>query len=180
MTQWTFYPAFVGTFISIVGWCYFVYYEHNKVNLKTLSELGAASRSTLTYFRAILWVCGPLFAITMFFFVLPRINHAYFQVVAYGITFVCEILLGVFPAISKTRRLHAVLAFLMAAGMLAMAYLFSFSFHGAYMRVQVLLALMMSILALSTLLNRKNFIFYELPFIFLAHVTILITALALK
>ena len=180
MMPWTFYPAFLATLISIVGWTYMAYRDHDKVNPRTLSELGAARRSTLTYFRAVLWVCGLLFAVTMYFFVVPRVAHALLQAIAWSITFLCEVLLGVFPAMGKTARLHDVLAGTMAIGMLIMAYLLSWSLQGSAMHVEIVVALVMSILGFGAVVNRRNFIFYELPFIFLAHITIVVAAIGLR
>ena len=150
------------------------------MNPATLSELGAASSTTLTYFRTVLWVCGPLFAITMIFFVLPKIEFFYLNLLAYSFTIVNEILLGVFPAIGKTRRLHDLLAFVMAASMLIMAYLFAFSLEGNYTTAQLVMAASMTVLGILGLLDRKNFIFYELSFIFTSHFTILTAVLALS
>ncbi len=178
--QWTFYPAFLGTFLSVVGWCYMARNEHDKANPLTLSELGAARQSTLKYFRSVLWICGPQFAITMFFFIVPRISHELLFTISWSITFLCEMLVGVFPAKGKTLLVHEAIGLTMSAGMLLMAYLFCWSLHGIFLHIEVAFALIMSGLIAFFAFNRHNRLFYELAFIFLSHFTILVAAVALK
>jgi hypothetical protein len=116
----------------------------------------------------------------MYFFVLRRVAHTPFVAVAWTVTLLSEVFLGVFPAIGHTRRLHEMLALSMAVGMLATAFLFAWSLQGGFMPAELLLALTMCVLALGITVNRRNFIYYELPFIFLAHISILITVIALR
>lgn len=180
MTIWAFYPAFLATVISIAGWTYMAANEHNHASPRALSELGAARRETLAYFRTILWLCGGLFGITMYFFVIPRIEYRPYHALAWSMTLIGEVLLGVYPAMGKTKRLHDILAMIMGAGMLAMAYLFWMSFSGITQHIELGIAVTMSILAVLTIRKFKNFIMYELLFIFLSHISILVASAALK
>jgi hypothetical protein len=179
MPSWTFYPAFVGTFISVVAWTYLVRKEHLTHMPRTLSELAAEKPEALKYYRTVLWICGPLFAITMFAFVLPRISHPFIIGVACALTVISEMLIGFFPAQRGKITTHDVIAGLMGISMIATAYLFAWSLTGAYANIEFTFALCMSVLGLLCLLDRKRYLFYELPLIFIAHFSILIAALAL-
>lgn len=63
--------------------------------------------------------------------------------------------------------------------MLSMAYLFWFSLS-KFVGLEAVIALTMSLLAALTLTDRRRYIVYELSFIFLSHVSILIAVLALN
>jgi hypothetical protein len=180
MAFWLYSPAFLATAISIVGWTYMAVKEHNNVSPQALSELGAARSETLAYFRCILWICGVLFGITMYFFVIPRIDLWLLHTLAWSMTLFGEVLLGVYPAIGKTKRLHDMLAMIMGVGMLAMSYLFWWSFGGIFMYVEMGIALAMTLLAILTIIRFRIFIVYELLFIFLSHISILVAVIALK
>lgn len=179
MTALIIWPAFVATAISILGWINFIYKEHDNLSPRTLSELGAGSAETLAYFRTVLWICGPLFGITMYFYVIPLIKYGPYHALAWSITLLGEILLGVFPAMGKTRPLHDSLAMLMGLGMLATSYLCWLSLQGKPKYLELCIAIVMTILAAYTVTRQKNFIVSELSFIFLSHCSILIAALAL-
>lgn len=74
MVIWTFYAAFLATLVSIVGLSRMAIKEHDKLQPRTLSELAAAQEPLLNHFRKILWVCGTLFAITVYGYLVPRID----------------------------------------------------------------------------------------------------------
>jgi hypothetical protein len=180
MSQWAFYPAFLGTLVSLLGWSYFARKEHDKKNPLTLSELAAKNQANQTYFRNIIWICGILFATTVYFFIIPRVYSGRLLTITWSLTFLSELLLGLLPAKEKTLFFHNVFSYLMAEGMLVMAFLLCFKLHGVYLQTESMLALLMSVLAALSILNKKNFLFYELPFIFLSHATILVAAVALR
>lgn len=180
MQTWTFYPAFVGTCISVVGWIRLARKEHLAHTPRTLSELAAEKAAALTYYRAVLWVCGPLFAATMFGFVLPRVAHPFLVGVACALTITTEMLIGFFPAQRGKLTIHDVLAGVMGVAMIASAYIFAWSLDGGYASVALALAVGMTVLGALCLADRKRYIFYELPLIFLAHFSILVAALAVR
>lgn len=66
----------------------------------------------------------------------------------------------------------------MGVGMLAMAYLFWLSLP-RFVELEAVIAFAMTLSAILTLSDRKHYILYELSFIFLSHISILVAALAL-
>jgi hypothetical protein len=180
MPSWTFYPAFIGTFISVVAWTYLAQKEHLRHMPRTLSELAAEKPEALNYYRIVLWLCGPLFAITMFAFVLPRVLHPFIIGIACALTIVSEMAIGFFPAQKGKITVHDVVAGLMGVVMIITAYLFAWSLSGAYAKVEFAFGLCMSILGILCMIDRKRYLFYELPLIFIAHFSVLVAALALK
>src|SRR5947209_16610647 len=101
MFSWAIYPVFLGTFLSIVGWLYLVTNNHDHINPRTLSEL-AAQEGKLGYFRAVIWICGTLFALTLFLFISPRLHYQPFSTISAAAVIICEMLLGAFPASGRT------------------------------------------------------------------------------
>ncbi len=180
MTDWTFYPAFLGTVISIVAWTVFALKEHDSNNPKTLSELGAKDDHTLLYYRVVLWLCGPLFAITFLFFIVPRITNN--EIVAFFciLTVVTELLLGVFPARGRTVMSHNIISWIMGSSMLVSTILFAWNLSGAVSTFLYFASITMAIFMTLAILNTKKFLFYELLFLYVAHISVLVTAIALK
>ncbi len=180
MSSWTFYPAFVGTAISVVGWLYFAQKEHVTHLPRTLSELAAEKPVALRYYRTILWICGPLFAITLFAFILPRAPYPLLIGSVSALVIIPEILIGFFPARHGKVTIHDVIAGLMGTAMISLAYVFAWTLLGVYSTIELWFAILMTILGVLCLVNRKRYLFYELPLIFLSHFSILVAALALR
>ena len=180
MPSWTYYPAFLATLLSVIGLTRIAYNEFDKQQPLTLSELAAAQEPLLNHFRKILWISGTLFAITVYFFIVPHVGHPFFLAAAWTLTYAGNLALALIPARDKTVRFHSLLAQAMAFGMLAMAYLFWLDLPGSYSKVELGLSLTMSLLAIMTIVNRNNFIFYELPFLFLSHTSILVAAVTIN
>jgi hypothetical protein len=67
----------------------------------------------------------------------------------------------------------------MAVGMVLMAYAFAISLTGVYSEIEVYISVAMSLLGIMTFVDKSRFIIYELAFIFMSHVSILVAALAL-
>lgn len=176
---WTFYTAFIGTFLSVTGLSYLAWREHNPSRPLTLSQLAAKSRELQLYFRTVLWVCGTLFAITVLFFINPRLPSGALQTAAFILVFVPELLLGIFHAKGDIELLlHDVLSRVMGFGMWATALMFTINLSGIYSQIEVCLTVILFILAILTIVDRKRFLLYELPFIYTSHVSILVAALA--
>jgi len=174
------YPAFLAAFLSVTCLTYLAWREHNPEKPRTLSELAADNQKLVNRFRTVLWVCGTLFAFTMFFYVVPRVTHAHYQLMAWIVYYGCEVLLGIFPARGNVERLlHNVFAYVMGVAMLVTVFLFALEFRGIFTIIESALTITMVILGVLTTLDRKRVIFYELPFIFLSHVSILTAIFAL-
>lgn len=179
---WTFYPIFIGTVISICSWLYFVRREHDPLHPLTLSELGAARPDTLRYYRATLWICDPLFAITMFLYIAPRSSHRLLLTILWSMTFAAVALTGIFPARGKLVSLHDFISLIMGLGMLAIGLVFTWNLHGISRLVEAflsaVLAYMIGLVAFFYY-HRRQLIHYELILIFSSHLTMVVAAIAL-
>jgi len=180
MSPFTFYSAFLATLLSVTCLSRLAWQTHNKLQPRTLSELAATELSLLKYFRIVLWLCGTLFAITIYWLVVPRTTHPVLVAAAWSLEYIGNLALAVIPARGKTLGWHTVFAQVMAAGMLSLAYLFWINLPGAYSVLELVLSLAMTILVVLMVADRRRFIFYELPFIFLSHGSILVAVLALR
>ena len=180
MNLLVFYSAFLGTFLSMTLLTYLVWKEHNPELPRTLSQLAAQNRKLVNWFRTVLWVCGTLFAITMFWHVIPGVRYHTAQLIAWSIYYACELLLALFPARGTIEKLlHNFFSYTMGIAMLVTAFLFTFNLTGCYRSIEIGITAIMTILAALTYFDKKRFIFYELPFIYLSHLSILVAAVAL-
>lgn len=179
MLPWTFYPAFIGTGISVIGWVAVAHSQYRKQFPSTLSELASDSPENLKYYRAILWVCGPLFAVTLFGFVIQRIAHPLVIGLVSALTITSEMLLGIFTAQRNLFTAHDVISGVMGVAMILSAYLFAWSLTGSSELVELTFAIGMSLAGLLCIVDRKRYIFYELAVIFLAHLSVITIAIAL-
>ncbi len=174
------YPAFIATAISMFELSRLTLVNHNKEQPRTLSALAVTEPKVLSRFRNILLLCGILFAITMFGFYAPFSNYVLPAIFFSGLMIGGEVTTAIVPASGKTVRLHRISAKVMALGMFGLAYLFYFDTTGTYAQVELYIALIMTLLVPLTFLDKKRFVFYELAFIFLSHVSILIAVLAVS
>ena len=170
------FAAFAGTLISILSLSRIAYAWHDKSQPRTLSELAAEQDTVLLRFRNTLWLCGTLFAVTVYGLLIWKLSVGIWLFVAWTVTYVGNILLAVFPARDKTVRLHLLYAQAMAAGMLAMAYLFWVSMQHGFEIAGMVIALSMTTLALLTVFDKVRYIFYELSFLYLSHASIALAA----
>lgn len=142
--------------------------------------LALANKKTLRQFRTILWVCGSLIAVTLLFFIAQRL-HSDLLYQLWAVTWVCELLTGVIPTRGGwLYMLHSAFAYGMALGFFITAAYFAYHFTGGYQLLSTGIFVLMSIMILSTFVDRKHFLFYELSYIFLSHIGVIIAALALK
>lgn len=179
MTPWTFYPVFIGAALSFAGWMYLILKKHDKARPRTLSEL-AADEHALGYFRTVLWACGTLFALTLFLFIAPNIRHGLFVFIAGAGVIISEMLLGVFPARGRYDSLHNALSYFMGFAMGLLALGFATSLRRVYVPIEAVFTCAIAVLGIAAMLDRPRFIYYEMPFIFLSHISIVVAALALR
>lgn len=179
MLSWTFYPAFLGTVISVSGLSR-IALLHDNDHPHTLSELAAAEQHLLRQFRTILWTCGLLFAITMYWFIGPRVPHPFWIEAAWTVELGGNWLAALIPARNKTLVVHNVLAQTMAVGMLALAYGFWWDLSGRAEVIELMLAVSITVFTLLTFLDKRRFIVYEMLLIFFSHFSILVAAIALR
>lgn len=170
----------LGTVTSIVSLTLFAKREHSYEKGKTLSELGARNEKTLREFRLILWSCGLLFAVAIYGLILPKLNFDPLLTVVATVVIACELLLGLFPARpGLTLKLHNWIAFIMGIGMLFLTAIFVSLLGGAVVAIEAAILCLMLVLGLLALIRKRHFLYFELPFIFLSHISILVAAVAL-
>lgn len=172
--------ALLATAISVIALSRIAYKEYDGARPITLSEMAASRQPLLAHFRRILVLCGTLFAVTMYLYVGPQASHSGWIIVAWTMTYFGELSLAIVPAHKGTMRLHNIFGLAMASGMLAMAYLFSLELSGYYRIFELLIFIVMTAMGVSMIIDKKHFIFYELGFIFLSHISIVIVAVALR
>ncbi len=169
----------IGTVGSIVSLTLLAKREHALEKGKTLSELGARSDKTLREFRIILWTCGLLFAFALYGLILPSLDFNFFLTVTTSIVIVCELLLGFFPARQGlSLKIHNLVAFAMGLGMLMLTTAFVFQLSGVAMAIEIVIFGLMFAFGLLGLRHRHHFLYFELPFIFLSHISIFVAAIA--
>jgi len=176
----TFYSVFLGTVLSIISLTWLARREHEAGFAGTLSALGGKHDKALQQFRAILWVCGTLFTISVLFFIAPRLDSA-FMFSVWLVTYICEVLLGVFPDHKGWQRLwHNIFAYGMALGFLVTAIFFCLRLSGGYQIASWAILAGMLVSVFTTVIDRKRFLYYELSYIYLSHIGICIAALSLR
>lgn len=175
MNEWSLYPAVVGTLLSILLWTRFVAREYDEKHPMTLSELG--TRRNAQYFRLVLWTCGPLFGLTIIYYLSPKITDAWviFTLIA---VVICEIFTGIFlPRSKRDVILHGIAAYGMAICMLVGAAGLALSVPNSAWIVWILTGAMLACAIMATMKHGK-FLLYELMFIFLSHASIVVACLA--
>ena len=181
MPELTFYAAFLATFSAVTILTYIAWKEHHPDQPRSLSGLVAQRKELVNWFRVVTVVVSTLFAVTVYFFIVPRIQYGAALFVVWTIGWFSDLLLALFPERGTIeRQLHSFFAYTMALIFIVMAVIFIFSFSGGYAKLELGITASMLILAALAQLDRKRFIFYELPFIYLSHFSILIAAIALK
>ena len=177
----TFYAAFLGTFLAITILTYIAWKEHHPDQPRSLSALVAQRKQLVNWFRVVTTVVSTLFAVTIYFFITPKVQYGAVLFVVWTISWFSDLLLALFPQRGTIeRQLHSFFAYTMASGFVVMAVIFIICFSGGYRVLEVGITVSMLIFAALAQLDRKRFIFYELPFIYLSHFSILIAALAVR
>ena len=166
----------LGTILSMAGWVWFVFKNHDPNHPATLSELAARSPKNRQYFRLVLWVCGPLFGIGTV--VLASSLDSQLLVMSWLLTVALELLTGVFvPSNKRHTILHNVVAYSMAVCMWLSAIVAAVVLTEVSLVLWLLLGIMAAC-AVCASLRRKQFVFYELGFLFSAHLTMVVSAIA--
>lgn len=166
--------------ISVGRLSWIAHKHHDQLQPRTLSELAADQEKLLHYFRVTLLICGTLFAWALYDYIIPYLQHPLGVSIAWTVTLIGNYLVAILPARTVTRRVHELCAQIMAASMIAMAYLFSYSLTGWHQAAEVALTLAMCGLAVATVLDKRRFIFYELSFLYLSHTSIVIAAIFIE
>ncbi|HET7630386.1 MAG TPA: hypothetical protein VFK03_03355 [Candidatus Saccharimonadales bacterium] len=179
MLDWFVYPALYAMLVSMTALTSLALNLHDRRQPKSLSQLVTAELKFLRKFRNILLICGTLFSITMFGYVIPSFKWPLALLVVWSLAYLSNAAIAFTPAADKTAFIHTKLAQLMAASFLATAYLFAFGLSGFHAQIELTLAIGMSLLSILVVVDPRRFIVYELSFIYLSHVSVLVASLAL-
>lgn len=172
--------SLAATFGSILNLTKIAVKTHTPLAPKSLSERAVLEAVLLTRFRNTLLICSSLFAASIYFFIAPHARLGWWIVGAWSLEYIGVIIAAVLPAKGKTFYLHLAGAQAMGLGMLLLAFVFWKNYTGAISVSELIVGVAMLALALGTYLDKSRFIFHELGFIYLNHVSIVIAALALR
>ena len=176
MNNWALYPVFVGTILSIVLWTRFVLRERAFSENLTLSEL--AAKRDVKYFRFVLWLCGPLFGLTTIFYILPRL-HSLPTEVLLVVVVLLELVAGIFLPVNKRHKLfHELIAYTMGLCMFVAAVCLALVLPRLGI-LEAAFSVAMLVCVTGMGVNRRNFIYYEVAFIFISHFTIVTAVVSL-
>jgi hypothetical protein len=178
LISYGFIYSFSATLISIISLSRIAYKQYDKLQPRTLSQLAAAQDRLLRYFRTTLVICGLLFAVSLYGFIIPSLQSIALAI-AWSVTLGGNLLAAILPARGKTNMLHEISARLMALAMIAMAYIFSVQLTGVSSIIERGIAIVLPALALGTIVNTRRFISYELAFIYLSHISIVTAAISI-
>jgi hypothetical protein len=181
MSNWTFYPIFAGTLVSLLGLTRIaVLTQQNNTRHQSLSELAASDDKLLSHFRSILIICGVLFAITTFGFIAPRSNDHSLVYIFGALMIGGELLASLIPAKGNCLKLHLMLALIMALGMFGLSATFWLKQAGALSNIEAVFTAILGISCTLSVADRSRYLIYELVFIFSSHFSLLVAAVALK
>lgn len=175
-----FLAAFLATTGSVIWLTNIAVRHHTWAEPKTLSELAVVEDRVLAVFRKTLFVCASLFAISIYGFIGPRLENGISVVATWTWIYINILLTATLPMRGKTFWPHVITAQFMGVGMLVLAYLFWKSLEGGYATAELIAAIIMTVLALLTYADKRRFIVYELAFIYMNNVTIVIAAVAVS
>lgn len=103
------------------------------------------------------------------------------MVIVFGVMMVGgELLAALLPAHNKTNKAHLVMAEIMSIGMLGLCVLFILGVGGFYRGLELAFLIVMIASASLTLIDKRRYIAYELGFIYISHISILIATLAVR
>jgi len=177
--DWSLCVSVLATLVMMAGFAYIIIEEHDRRQPRTLSELAAAQDRLLRRFRHVLWIGGTLLSVVMYGYVMPRSAVPGLLFVAWTLAFMGCLLVSALPAKGQTRRHHEASAQLMATGLGGVAFLFLADLRDGYFIVGLVVALAMALLACATVLDPRRFLFYELPFLHLSNIAIIVTVVFL-
>jgi hypothetical protein len=170
--------SIIATLISVVGLTKIVIDNQIKTSDKTLSKIGIVNKKVEKDFSTILVVCGLLFAIAMQFYILPSIDAGIFLILVWYITIISELSLAFLPASHGWKLIaHNIISFIMATSMFVLAIIFAIYTDGIFTVMATIICIAMFVLAVLAAVKRHNFVKYELPYIFLSHMSVINLAL---
>lgn len=176
LVQWAPIMALLATALSVVGWVTYVRIFNNRCYFATLSQVALTSNDSKLFFRSIVWVCGSIFYVAMVLMSIS-ITSQLLPFLWYATIFF-EVMVGVVLPKNKIATMwHNFFAYGMAFFMLVSAFVAALSFQDVAILLW-LLASCMTIFAILAVIRKRHFILYELNFLFLAHLTIVVSAFA--
>lgn len=180
INEWLTVPAYIATGLSIFGITPIMIAGLKKSVGPSLCEMAAKVNPSLWYFRAVVWTCGVLFAITMYALVVPGSSLPIIVGIFWTAELIGNMMIAAIPARPATMKLHLVFAQTLGYSMLALAYTFASTLSGWTGHACWAIAIVMTVIGAMTYIDRTRYSFYQAPFIYLSHVTILLAAVSLS
>jgi hypothetical protein len=180
MKEWSYYPAFLGMTVSLVGLSYFALKHYTIEKPFSLSDFATTDKDAMRLFRIIVIPGTSLFALSVFFYILPRVTNVSLIAVVSAITLLSGILLALIPAnAGKKLSLHGWSATIMSLSSLALVFIFSNQLTDWRSELLLSFGLIMILLIVFALRYPKKFLYFELPFIWLCNLSVLITVMTI-
>ena len=177
------YPALVFASIATIGSTFNLtkisVQTHHSTAPKSLSERATLEEILLLRFRKTLLICSTLFALAIYGFIAPAVVNGWWVAAAWTLTYLGIIAAAILPARDKTFYVHFWAAQGMGLGMILLATAFWKSYSGAGSAIELTISLTMVVLAALTYADKQRFIFYELGFLYLNHISIVVAAILL-
>lgn len=164
--------AVVATVVSIIGWSVYAYKYYDRGSGRTLSQSAPMAKQSTIVYRAIMWFCCSLFVAVAALGLWPFYPLAG---VLLAITAILGSLAAIYLPTTRWRTvIHDVAAYGLAAGMVLTSIYFVSVSSGAYWLAQA--ALLATILFCGTmaLVNRRNYIYFQMVYIYAAHVAVIV------
>jgi hypothetical protein len=178
------YPALLLASVATIGSVFNLtkisVRTHHSTAPKSLSERATLEEILLLRFRKTLFICSTLFALAIYGFIAPSVTNGWWVAGAWTITYLGIIAAAILPARDKTFYAHFWFAQGMGLGMLLLAVAFWKSYSGVGSALELAISLIMAVLAMLTYADKRRFIFYELGFLYLNHISIVVAASLLR
>lgn len=144
-----------------------------------LSKLAVSSRLNNVGYRIFMFLCPVLFAITGLLYVAPRL-HDVVAIVLWMISVGGCIIAGIFMSQGGWRSiLHNIGAYAMGIAMLGLAVRLAIVSPGLNKALWAISFIMVLLAFVGKVLQRKYYVIYEIGFIFLSHISMILVTVAL-
>lgn len=150
---------------------------HTATAPKSLSERAVLDEALLLRFRKTLLICSSIFAVAVYFFIVPAAEYPWLIFGAWTLEYVGVIVAAIVPARGKSFYPHIIAAQCMGAGMLLLAFAFWENTSNIGSATVLAITALMILFAALSYIDKRRYIFHELGFIYLSHFTIVLAAL---
>ena len=175
--------TFIGVFFSSGIVLYLVQKNSHSKNEIALSQLVAQDFSDLRLFRIAVFAGGTPIAISVFFYIVPNVDENVSLMFSFLAVYAGEVMLSLIPDKSTspeifTFTLHNAFAWAGFFGMIVTPLLLSNLLGGFAAQLETTIFCIMLPLSLAAIIYRKRFLVFELSFVFMSHLSVIVAVLA--